>query len=129
MRQELIDLRKKMKAHGFDAYLIPTSDFHGSEYVHDFFKCREFVSGFTGSAGTLVVTMSDACPALCSSSVTTESKLAVLPFFLGLPNIMQYFMFLSLNAVCRHVFLLEFHTAYHYLTFLKMIPYILNYTS
>lgn len=60
MRKELIALRKKMKANGFDAYIIPTSDFHQSEYVHNHFKCREFVSGFTGSAGTLVVTMDDA---------------------------------------------------------------------
>ncbi len=61
MRKELIALREKMKTYGFDAYMIPTSDFHQSEYVHDHFKCREFVSGFTGSAGTLVVTMDEAC--------------------------------------------------------------------
>ena len=60
MRKEIISLREKMKANGFDAYMIPTSDFHQSEYVHDHFKCREFVSGFTGSAGTLVVTMDEA---------------------------------------------------------------------
>lgn len=60
MKKELIDLRKKMKSYGFDAYMIPTSDFHQSEYVHDHFKCREFISGFTGSAGTLVVTMDEA---------------------------------------------------------------------
>lgn len=60
MRKELISLREKMKAHGFDAYMIPTTDFHQSEYVHDHFKCREFVSGFTGSAGTLIVTMDEA---------------------------------------------------------------------
>ena len=39
-----------------DAYLVPTADFHGSEYVGDYFKCRRYLSGFTGSAGTLVVT-------------------------------------------------------------------------
>lgn len=61
MRKELISLREKMRSYGFDAYMIPTSDFHQSEYVHDHFKCREFVSGFTGSAGTLVVTLEDAC--------------------------------------------------------------------
>ena len=61
MRKELIALREKMKAYGFDAYMIPTSDYHQSEYVHDHFKCREFVSGFTGSAGTLIVTMENAC--------------------------------------------------------------------
>lgn len=45
-----------MREKKIDAYIIPTTDFHGSEYVNDYFKCREFVSGFTGSAGTLVVT-------------------------------------------------------------------------
>ena len=60
MRKEIISLRERMKANGFDAYMIPTSDFHQSEYVHDHFKCREFISGFTGSAGTLVVTMDEA---------------------------------------------------------------------
>ncbi len=60
MRQPLINLRQKMQENGFDAYLIPTTDYHGSEYVNDYFKCRKFVSGFTGSAGTLIVTMKEA---------------------------------------------------------------------
>ena len=55
MRNELILLRKRMKEKGVDLYIIPTTDFHGSEYVNDYFKCREYISGFTGSAGTLVV--------------------------------------------------------------------------
>lgn len=55
MRQEIIQLREKMKEQGVDFYLVPTTDFHGSEYVHEYFKCREFLSGFTGSAGTLLV--------------------------------------------------------------------------
>ena len=49
-----------MRETGVDACLIPTSDFHGSEYVGDYFKCREYISGFTGSAGTLVVTLDEA---------------------------------------------------------------------
>ena len=56
MRKELISLRQAMKKAGVDAYVIPTDDFHGSEYVGDYFCCRHYVSGFTGSAGTLVVT-------------------------------------------------------------------------
>ena len=51
MKRELELLRVKMKETGVDACLIPTSDFHGSEYVGDYFKCREYISGFTGSAG------------------------------------------------------------------------------
>ncbi len=61
MRKQLIDLREKMRQYGIDAYLIPTTDFHGSEYVNDYFKCRKYVSGFTGSAGTIVVTDREAC--------------------------------------------------------------------
>ena len=55
MRQQLCDLRQVMAAHGVDFYMVPTDDFHGSEYVGDHFKCRSYVSGFTGSAGTLLV--------------------------------------------------------------------------
>ncbi len=55
MRVELEALRKRMREAGVDLYIIPTTDYHGSEYVNDYFKCREYVSGFTGSAGTLVV--------------------------------------------------------------------------
>ena len=60
MRKELTKLRLLMKSSGIDVYVIPTSDCHGSEYVGDYFKCREYISGFTGSAGTLVVTASEA---------------------------------------------------------------------
>lgn len=49
-----------MKEQGIDIYLIPTSDFHESEYVGAYFKARKFMSGFTGSAGTLVVTHTQA---------------------------------------------------------------------
>ena len=48
-------LRKQMKEKGLDAYLVPTDDFHGSEYVGDYFKCRKYITGFTGSAGTAVI--------------------------------------------------------------------------
>lgn len=56
MRQQLAELRAAMKAQNIDAYLVGTTDFHGSEYVNHYFKCREYLSGFTGSAGTLLVT-------------------------------------------------------------------------
>lgn len=48
-------LKDLMAQRGLDAYLIPTADFHESEYVGAYFKARAFMSGFTGSAGTLVV--------------------------------------------------------------------------
>lgn len=55
MRKELTALRAAMERADVDIYVIPTDDFHGSEYVGDYFRCRAYVSGFTGSAGTLVV--------------------------------------------------------------------------
>ena len=55
MRQQLEALRRRMLEEKIGAYLIMTDDFHGSEYVGDYFKCREYISGFTGSAGTLLV--------------------------------------------------------------------------
>ena len=57
----LAELRKVMQEKGVDYYMIPTADFHNSEYVHDYFKCREFMSGFTGSNGTLVISKEEAC--------------------------------------------------------------------
>ena len=48
-------LRKIMGDSNIDAYIIVTDDYHGSEYVGDYFKEREYMSGFTGSAGTLLV--------------------------------------------------------------------------
>lgn len=49
-------LRIEMAKEKISVYYIPTDDFHGSEYVSDYFKCREYLSGFTGSAGVLAVT-------------------------------------------------------------------------
>ena len=61
VRDRLDALRKLMKERGMDAYMIPTADFHESEYVGEHFKCREYMTGFTGSAGTALVTMDEAC--------------------------------------------------------------------
>lgn len=61
IRQRLSGLRKAMKEQGMDLYLIPMNDYHGSEYIGDYFKYIRYFSGFTGSAGTLVVTEEEAC--------------------------------------------------------------------
>ncbi len=53
-------LRKEMKKHGIDVYLVPMSDFHSSEYVGAHFKEIAFVSGFTGENSNLVVTQKEA---------------------------------------------------------------------
>ena len=53
--EKLIELRALMAERGIDVYMIPTSDFHETEYVGEHFKARYFMSGFSGSQGTLVV--------------------------------------------------------------------------
>ncbi len=53
--KRLTSLRNEMVKSGIKAYLIPTADFHQSEYVGEYFKCRSFMTGFTGSAGTALV--------------------------------------------------------------------------
>ena len=60
VRERIEMLRAKMKEEGIDYYLIPTADFHNSEYVNDYFKVREYFSGFTGSNGSLLVGRSEA---------------------------------------------------------------------
>ncbi|MBC6002905.1 aminopeptidase P family protein [Paeniclostridium sp. NSJ-45] len=60
LRGNLEKLRNCMKEYGIDAYIIPSSDSHQSEYVGEYFKSRAYISGFTGSAGTLLVTMEEA---------------------------------------------------------------------
>ena len=55
IQNRLQALRGKMREAGIDFYMIPTADFHNSEYVNDYFKVREYFSNFTGSNGTLLV--------------------------------------------------------------------------
>ena len=49
-------LRALMEERGYDAYMVPTNDNHQSEYVGEHFKARAFITGFTGSAGTAIIT-------------------------------------------------------------------------
>ncbi|MBP1041813.1 aminopeptidase P family protein [Vagococcus sp. BWB3-3] len=53
-------LRQLMKEGNIDVYVVPTADFHQSEYVGEHFKARQWLTGFTGSAGTAVVTQEQA---------------------------------------------------------------------
>lgn len=53
--ERLAALRHEMKKEQIDIYIIPSADYHQSEYVGEYFKCRQFITGFTGSAGTAVV--------------------------------------------------------------------------
>lgn len=60
IKERIEAFRALMKQLKIDAYIIPTADFHESEYVGEYFKSRRFMSGFTGSAGTLVITLTKA---------------------------------------------------------------------
>jgi Xaa-Pro aminopeptidase len=60
VRNRLARLRLAMKKAGVDSVLIPTADYHASEYVAPCFKTREYFSGFTGSAGVLIVRQEEA---------------------------------------------------------------------
>ena len=53
--ERIARLRRLMETYHMDAYLVPTADFHESEYVGEHFACRKYITGFTGSAGTAVI--------------------------------------------------------------------------
>lgn len=55
INERITALRREMKEKNIDVYIIPSADNHQSEYVGDYFKCRAFITGFTGSAGTAVI--------------------------------------------------------------------------
>lgn len=60
INERISNLRNLMKDRGITAYIVPTYDSHQSEYVADYYKARVWISGFTGSAGTVVVTDKEA---------------------------------------------------------------------
>lgn len=60
IQERLKELRAQMQERGIDIYIVPTSDFHQSEYVGEYFKARKYMTGFTGSAGTAVITKEEA---------------------------------------------------------------------
>lgn len=53
-------IRQRMLEEETDAWLVVNNDYHQSEYVGDYFKCREFISGFTGSAGSVLILQNEA---------------------------------------------------------------------
>lgn len=60
VKNRILSLRAEMKKRNISVYIVPTADFHESEYVNDYFKGRKYLTGFTGSAGVAVVTMDQA---------------------------------------------------------------------
>ena len=90
-------LRSWMKENGFTAFVFPSSDPHNSEYVADHWKSREWISGFSGSAGTAVVTLEHA--ALWTDSryfIAAEKELVGTDFQLmklrveGTPSVLEW---------------------------------------
>lgn len=81
--ERVSQLRAWMREQGFDAFVVPTMDPHNSEYVAEHWQCRRWISGFTGSAGTAVITQDEAC--LWTDSrywLQAEEQLADTPFCL-----------------------------------------------
>ncbi|HKM05227.1 MAG TPA: aminopeptidase P family protein [Lachnospiraceae bacterium] len=60
IRKRLLNIRKHMEFNKIDVYMVPTADYHNSEYVSEYFHVREYLSGFKGSNGTLVISKSEA---------------------------------------------------------------------
>ena len=60
IQQRLEELREVLRREHLSAFIFPSTDAHQSEYVADHWKGREFISGFNGSAGTAVVTLTSA---------------------------------------------------------------------
>lgn len=72
--RKLQDLRKVMKDHGVSVYLVPSEDEHQSEYTSLADKRREWISGFTGSAGICVVTLGDASSLSGEAALSTDGR-------------------------------------------------------
>lgn len=60
IQERLGRLREKMEEKGIDIYIVPTADFHQTEYVGEYFKARKYITNFSGSAGTAVITAHEA---------------------------------------------------------------------
>ena len=61
VKERIEQLRNQMRERGIEAFIVPSSDPHQSEYVAEHYTARTFITGFTGSAGTAIITLTDAC--------------------------------------------------------------------
>ncbi len=101
VNERIAALRRQMELYGYDAWIVPDSDPHQSEYVADHWKAREWISGFTGSAGTVVVTRRHA--GLWTDSryfLQAEQQLAGTELVLhrkGMPHVPGYMEWLAQN--------------------------------
>ncbi|MFT5872299.1 MAG: Xaa-Pro aminopeptidase [Clostridium sp.] len=60
VKERIEELRHQMRKRGIAAYIVPSSDPHQSEYVAEHYTARTYITGFTGSAGTAIITLKDA---------------------------------------------------------------------
>ena len=97
INKRVAELRLHLRKNGLAAYIFPSTDPHHSEYPPEYWKTREWISGFNGSAGTAVVTSDDA--ALWTDSryfIAAEEQLKDTPFRLmkerleGTPSVTQW---------------------------------------
>ncbi len=96
VNEKLNLLREKMKEYGIHAYIIPSTDPHLNEYVPDHYKSREWISGFTGSAGTVVVTLdkailwTDGRYYIQAARQIKDSEFELYKMEKGIPNYMEF---------------------------------------
>lgn len=101
INERIASLRSLMKERGIDAYIIPTYDPHQSEYVGDHWKTRVWISGFTGSAGTVVITMkeaglwTDGRYFIQAANQIKDSEIKL--FKMGIPGVPSYMEWLKEN--------------------------------
>ncbi len=99
IKSRIEQLREIMDEKDIYAYIIPSSDFHQSEYVGEYFKVREYISGFTGSAGTVIITKNEA--GLWTDGryfLQAEAELdgsGIELFKCGMPNVLEIDEFLE----------------------------------
>ncbi|WP_132995060.1 aminopeptidase P family protein [Sporanaerobacter acetigenes] len=102
INERIASLRSLMKERGIDAYIIPTYDPHQSEYVGDHWKTRVWISGFTGSAGTVVITMkeaglwTDGRYFIQAANQIKDSEIKL--FKMGIPGVPSYMEWLKENS-------------------------------
>lgn len=99
VNEKIIKVREMMSQRGVDALLILTEDPHGSEYPANYWKFREFMSGFNGSAGTMLVTKNHACLWVDSRYYIQAEKqirdTSIELFKMGMPNVPDYATYIT----------------------------------
>lgn len=107
MKESVLNIQDWLKSNDYTACIVPQADPHHSEYIEDYYKLRGFISGFTGSAGTLVVTRNKA--ALFTDSryhiqASIQLKGSGIELFkCGLPDVPTYSEWIAEQAKCGKV--------------------------